>query len=1380
MDPGSHDGTDEVALAELRRNWQLPATWHILHVLARPLSMSAPAPAQLELAVLRPAEHSTLVANLHGRLLGLSTGKTSEAKWISACSKIARSFPDVFSPILGVGHADSESHKANDEEGSDTGEPSSAGDASLPDKEAVRGMDVDDNETPLPRTFASVEEYRELTPIVRLLFLHAVAELVICEHDSLLRVGNFAELGVDELRVEPLGVDAVGNTYWYFDDESRLYREPSERASRSRSRSQAENNDTKSVAPMASEDARGAQTNERSAGRTLKKRQKNKRSDLPAPTRRSTRVSNARERGPTPGSPTDAGQRPRRSTRKNIAAGGDRHSSSSEAASDGSEEQNSDGSDEMDDDSYAGGRSRAGSSGLRRSTRTRRSLDDSVASIMPARRSKRSRDTRGSEKLRSEETPAPRKKQRTQPRSFDDPSLRECAQWELLAAGASELSKLLDRFGEVKQISHPFERALVRALRDHVLPVFEEADNRRRKEEEKKARAEWLASNIKKSSRVSAREQRRERELEEARARAAEEAALERRRSERKARFEAEVKALEREAIRELRIARNAHGHHDSTPLPSAVVAPRASRLRRLRERSDSTTADGYTGGTELPRSGRAVTAQRPAGTASMEGQDTPAETATFGEDEKAVRTSLADHATTPNDGSDAIDPDMGPDEQTEPAVHGQSAIHKPNGARSATSSAIPEADIPSSLTWTIVPEDKMPTRALTKFVVLHRNDMSIANLEELTVGPLNLEDNDLFGYGILVPPEDGDGEVTRIELESIQEWFIEYGSNPIMWLKTKLAWYEMREPLADYAAAFDSTKRKFEICTRLMILGRTMRTQDLGYDDVIHYLGMKYLDMRAYAKAEILEEAPFIVSQVNVVGNAALRKSGFIRNLSKRVHNSAPSAIRPPATATGNGKKVSTEQSDQGSKPQPPRAPGNGSLPAAHTSEQANSKPTTAPRSSSAAPATIPITTDDGPEKDEQKAIVADPVCVHPRQPPRAPAQIARKAAKSEQVPSSKADSPKFTSMPGTPSSATEPCTQHSNVASDAPTSGPKSRPQNGHPPLEGGRTYAEVANHDRSQQTGLASTPPGSRTVPCPKSTERMSDSHTEVHGHDGDRSSTATRGPSEAKPVPPATSALKQANGTCGSMRHENSAQTGGSDLQPTAQAVTGVGEVAVHATGMVLDSEITGAMRRESTQDSDSSTQTHGLSGDKARPPGPRAQGEDAVHNVASIGKPLQPPHSSSHLQNGGPCSGHISVAERHPHSLSTGSGEDAKQASPEVALQDSEETTTGNADRPNKPVAHFLLGSGHHPTVARPGPSTSDENGGLAKCADSRADQSLLSRKPAHPTKETSSSGPRSFSDDAGPLASATKPLEADCAGSAAGDSNTRTETADAT
>jgi Cytosine specific DNA methyltransferase replication foci domain len=902
--------------ATLRSMWQLPATWRILRLLALPLSHAPPSPDRFEDALADPAAHASVVANLHGRLLGIAAGKSSENRWIQMAGRFCRNFPGTFGMILGIvdlpgarsqmngtGTADAETVDGDD------GEIQKRIDASESDggEAATAAAGAEEDDVPLPpKMFKTAEEYAALSPSVRLLFLYAMAELVICEHDTLLQAGNLADVPSEEMRLEPVGYDALGSAYWYFGDELRLFREPDQRKARAReARAREETRfDAEQKAAKAAEMAK----KEREMQKAQSRRAKAEKWAPRVAATRSTRASRAKEA----------------ELLRNESDESDANMSNGVGMEEG---------DVVSQPSTSLGRrtSARRSSAIVADTAT----DSGHESAGAVRTSLRKRQlVQAMPPLVTASSPATKRRRSTSvPVDFDDPDLRRCYEWELVCSGPEELSTFLQRFGAVKDIRHPRERVLVRRLGEELLPILEEVQDKIAHENERRLRAEMLTANMKKSSRVEALERRREEAEAAAAAAELEAAAAENAAAERQAWIHGHVERQELILSKELRLARRDLARVQEFALASASKSrPAPSRRGRgsLRDRRRtpelvdacnpeavgdepanvanafepivSSLENSVSAGTIEPAAKREATLLRPVAAAGANVHVCKAEDVAVHERKGEERTDVKMEDVVENEDADARAPTAEVAKSLDDAEVDERELSRP-----VIPSALLESKLPDEMTWQFLQDEQLPTRLLTGFLFCRRHSLSLATLEDLLVAENSPEEDNptVMGFGIVVPPHNVEAPPVLVELEHVLEWQIEYARQPRLWVKTTSAWYELQNALPEYGNTFNGARSKYEICVRLSILASSMKWEQLTYDTVCDLLSGRYFDMRAYKESDILENAPFILEQVGMLGKAALLKCGFIKTLRKREGDAAKAEERAAQRQTRGAEKA-------------------------------------------------------------------------------------------------------------------------------------------------------------------------------------------------------------------------------------------------------------------------------------------------------------------------------------------------------------------------------------------------------------------------------------------------------------------------------------------
>ena len=915
--------------AELLSMWELPATWKLISLFSRVLSFSVPTPSQFEDALLNPREHMTMIANIHGRLLRLSAGASSAKNWMTYTFRFVRHRPDDFhfipteqelaAPVL---------KESADAEMKDVG--ADAVEESAHDGENDDGaLDQTQVES---RPFPTEEEtYFRFSPSTRLLVLHTVAEIVLADHETLLHAGSITDFDIFELRQHPVGSDAVGNNYWYFGDCERVYREPGKKLQKTR-RQQADESAkaAKEIAKAAAqraaklvrEEKRKEAERKREEVRLRREERKRKSIEKWGPrvavarkTRASSRAESAvmKESGGA-SSAASAGSSARRKTRP--------------TEDDNSElDEKHDGEGHSDTDSIPQERGSHRAHPERRTSGRRRKATQSEPVDAPVRTKKR-----------------PRRND-----VFDDLDLRVCNKWELISTGSSELEQLIDRFRSEKGGVLPSEKALVRFLEDDLMPEVLERDEKIRKEQERverKMRHEALFSVQKRSSRVQALEEKREKE---ARRVAEEEEREQAHLQEIAVRAEAlrsQVVSLEKEQSRSIRISRRAHGWTDAIDRDDrlrhkmdreaitreAIFIPgpvrRSTRtLRTSRRGLDSTTSPSPT--VEDTKVAQNVLAEKmPESDPHHSKDETPQQLpgASNGND-ALLKDNEGYTDNTPNH-AEAGGPKQVIHEGQENRSHqrANTTIEEVRQGGEAVESASKQGDaslktseqgVEDVYTWSINPDDKEPIRVLDKFFFALKADFADAPLEacETSASPI-------LGFGVLLPPLKSAANARLVTIDEVIDWSIEYGIEPKLWVKSKYAWYELREASTEYREAFTSTRRKYELCIRIAILGATYKSAELTYGHAVNLLSYRYEEMQPYATIDILKEKRFIVAQMESLGRRPVLQSGFVRELKRKIRAEdlqIQAALRKSkaALAVDSDQKATTGDSAKPSKAQ-------------------------------------------------------------------------------------------------------------------------------------------------------------------------------------------------------------------------------------------------------------------------------------------------------------------------------------------------------------------------------------------------------------------------------------------------------------------------------
>mmetsp|Transcript_14216 Transcript_14216/g.20668 ORF Transcript_14216/g.20668 Transcript_14216/m.20668 type:complete len:1035 (-) Transcript_14216:2031-5135(-) len=196
------------------------------------------------------------------------------------------------------------------------------------------------------------------------------------------------------------------------------------------------------------------------------------------------------------------------------------------------------------------------------------------------------------------------------------------------------------------------------------------------------------------------------------------------------------------------------------------------------------------------------------------------------------------------------------------------------------TSRIVPEGDLENIEEYAHSYDKETPNRVLDRFRFIGARGET-AKLEYLDKNP----DTAIVAEGILVPPSWSDSLPQMIEIHRVTEWCIDYGPDPSLWAKSALgAWYKLQRPANDYRWAFGSTRRRFEISSRLFILNTEMRAVDLTYRTVIDLLSYQYFHMLSNKESDVLDVASFVLTQIESADMENLLNSEFAIRLRSHV----------------------------------------------------------------------------------------------------------------------------------------------------------------------------------------------------------------------------------------------------------------------------------------------------------------------------------------------------------------------------------------------------------------------------------------------------------------------------------------------------------------
>eukprot|EP00871_Galdieria_phlegrea_P001560 jgi/Galph1/2404/GphlegSOOS_G1067.1 len=175
-----------------------------------------------------------------------------------------------------------------------------------------------------------------------------------------------------------------------------------------------------------------------------------------------------------------------------------------------------------------------------------------------------------------------------------------------------------------------------------------------------------------------------------------------------------------------------------------------------------------------------------------------------------------------------------------------------------------------SGITW----------RIIDRFALYSPKNGQMVPVEELD----RQDSNMLILEGALIPWKPSEVMPAAFRCSNIQEWCIEYGPEPKIWLKsTKNVWYQLESCCKEYRNVFMSTKRKFELCSRIYLLCMTLSPIVCSYSKVLELLSYPYGEMKPYTEEEVLMEGPFILSQLLSLNEIRIIRSGFYRHLRKK-----------------------------------------------------------------------------------------------------------------------------------------------------------------------------------------------------------------------------------------------------------------------------------------------------------------------------------------------------------------------------------------------------------------------------------------------------------------------------------------------------------------
>lgn len=228
------------------------------------------------------------------------------------------------------------------------------------------------------------------------------------------------------------------------------------------------------------------------------------------------------------------------------------------------------------------------------------------------------------------------------------------------------------------------------------------------------------------------------------------------------------------------------------------------------------------------------------------------------------------------------------------------------SGGAAGRSPPVTEADIPAA--YNLTESDDLPTRVLHDFIVTRSSAGSGGGPSGAlaTICELDEPGSSLSASGALKAP----GQPSlRVHLPALNEWCVEHGQSPVLWIHTKRAWYNITgAPAAEYARVHAKARRRFEISVRANLLAGALTPPEATYGRFISLLGQQYMDMRGHSERDILGETPFILEQArSLEGDQLLLNSAFCKELIRREAAEKKAAARQPpspkrASTSGGG----------------------------------------------------------------------------------------------------------------------------------------------------------------------------------------------------------------------------------------------------------------------------------------------------------------------------------------------------------------------------------------------------------------------------------------------------------------------------------------------
>lgn len=220
----------------------------------------------------------------------------------------------------------------------------------------------------------------------------------------------------------------------------------------------------------------------------------------------------------------------------------------------------------------------------------------------------------------------------------------------------------------------------------------------------------------------------------------------------------------------------------------------------------------------------------------------------------------------------------------------------------------VPEADVAEEFNLRL-DEAGTPQRALSDFVVTRDGEhVSVCELDDK-----NAVGGVMRAVGTLHSSLGSD--TLRTETGDLLEMCIEYSlTDPILWVRSGGAWYELRAPAREYARKHDLALGRFEMCARIYIIINTLAEGQKTFEHIKGYLSQGWNGMAGYTEKQILQERLFILDQLRDLDEPLIRDSVFLKVLSeKKESGGGPSDGKPPASSKSGKKKKKSGSSSGG-----------------------------------------------------------------------------------------------------------------------------------------------------------------------------------------------------------------------------------------------------------------------------------------------------------------------------------------------------------------------------------------------------------------------------------------------------------------------------------